>query len=98
MESMDVGVIFERRRDAEGPESLCWTLDADKKDVVVMGDQTIHMANIKETGFLSRPFMALSHAQVGVLDWHRVACKRYHFRSMLDVEVMEMCTIERLGV
>lgn len=48
----------------------------------------VHVSDIKQTGFLSGPFVAVPHAQVGILHGHRKASEGDHLPTMLDVQVM----------
>lgn len=57
-------------------------------------ESSLHMAHVKEAGFFPCPFMAFSHAEVGVLYWHCIASKWNHFTTFPHVKLVKSCSIE----
>lgn len=49
-----------------------------------------HMAHIKQTGLLSRPFVTLDVAQVGILQRHGIPRERDHFALVLNMKVIKL--------
>ena len=52
------------------------------------------MAYVKKAGLFPCPLMAFSYAKVGVVDWHRIACKWNHFTPFAKVKLVKGCVIE----
>jgi hypothetical protein len=52
------------------------------------------MANIEQTGLLSRPMMTLRMRKIGILQRHIEAGKRDHFGSMFEMQIIQLRATE----
>ena len=46
------------------------------------------MSNIKQTALFTRPLMAVTHAEIGILHWHGEAAKWDHLATFLNMEIV----------